>query len=210
MGKVKLNIVGYNNPYIMEGDYETITLKDIYRYLINKDILLIKLTKCKFIHSGQILELNKQTFDVDDMINIYIVINTGDAEFKSDIIKKLFNFDINSELVDSIEEVEEEEIEVNTELCDYFKDSDFINLLNIVKTKPQYLEMVNSYLSHGNIIEEIDFDNVETNDFEYTDELNILIDNLMPNIDNWDEDKVKKILIQYKGNVNLTSRYILV
>ena len=210
MGKVKLNIVGYNNPYIMEGDYETITLKDIYRYLINKDILLIKLTECKFIHSGQILELNKQTFDVDDMINIYIVINTGDTEFKSDIIKKLFNFDINSELVDSIEEVEEEEIEVNTELCDYFKDSDFINLLNIVKTKPQYLEMVNSYLSHGNIIEEIDFDNVETNDFEYTDELNILIDNLMPNIDNWDEDKVKKILIQYKGNVNLTSRYILV
>ena len=208
MGKVKLNIVGHNNPYIMDGDYTTITLKDIYKYLINKEILLVKLIKCKFIHSGQILELDKQQFDVDDMINIYIVTEMGDKEFKSELLKKLFNFDINSELVDTLEEVEE--VEINTNLCDYFKDKDFINLLNIVKTKPQYLEMINSYLSHGDIIDEIDFESIDIENFEYTEQYNILMNNLMPNINNWNEEKVKKILIQYKGNVNLTSRYILV
>ena len=209
MGKVKLNIVGHNNPYIMEGDFITITLKDIYRYLINKGILLIKLRNCKFIHSGQILELDKQIFDVNDMINIYIVTEIGDAEFKSELFKKLFNFDINSELTDTLEG-EVEEVQINTELCDYFKDKDFINLLHIVKTKPQYLEMVNSYLSHGDIINEIDFESIDIQNFEYTEQLNIIMDNLMPHINNWDEEKVKKLLIQYKGNVNLTSRYILV
>ncbi len=208
MGKVKLNIVGHNNPYIMDGDYTTITLKDIYKYLINKEILLVKLIKCKFIHSGQILELDKQKFDVDDIINIYIVPENGDNEFKSEILRKLFNFDINSELVDTLEE--EEQVEVNTNLCEYFKDKDFINLLNIVKTKPEYLEMVNSYLSHGDIIEEIDFESINIENFEYKEQYDTLRNNLMPNISEWNEEKVKKILINYEGNVNLTSRYILV
>ena len=208
MGKVKLNVVGHSNPYTMDGDYTTITLKDIYKYLINKEILLVKLIKCKFIHSGQILELNKQQFDVDDIINIYIVPEMGDKEFKSELLRKLFNFDINSELTDSIEE--EEQVEMNTDLCDYFKDKDFINLLNIIKTKPEYLEMVNSYLSHGDIIEEIDFESINIENFEYTEQYDILMKNVMPNICNWNEEKVKKILTKYEGNVNLTSRYILV
>ena len=97
---------------------------------------------------------------------------------------------------------------MNTDLCDYFKDKDFINLLNIIKTKPEYLEMVNSYLSHGDIIEEIDFDNINIENFEYTEQYDILIENVMPNICNWNEEKVKKILTKYEGNVNLTSRYI--
>jgi hypothetical protein len=208
MGKVKLNVVGHSNPYTMDGDYNTITLKDIYKYLINKEILLVKLIKCKFIHSGQILELDKQQFDVDDTINIYIVPNTEDKKFKSVLLMKLFNFDINSELIDTLEE--EEVVEINTDLCDYFKDKDFINLLNIIKTKPEYLEMVNSYLSHGDIIDEIDFGSIEIENFEYTEQYNILMNNLMPNICEWDEEKVKKILIKFEGNVNLTSRYILV
>ena len=179
----------------MDGDYTTITLKDIYKYLINKEILLVKLIKCKFIHSGQILELNKQQFDIDDMINIYIVPEMGDKEFKSELLRKLFNFDINSELTDSIEE---EKVEMNTDLCDYFKDKDFINLLNIIKTKPEYLEMVNSYLSHGDIIEEIDFESINIENFEYTEQYDILIENVMPNICNWNEEKVKKILTKYE------------
>lgn len=206
MGKVKLNIVGYSHCYIFSQEYETITLRDIYRYLINKNILLKKLSECKFINSGQVLELNKQSFTIEDTINIYLVIQ--DAEFKNDVITKLFNINLESELNDTNEEVEE--VEIKTELCDYFKDEDFINLLKIVKTKPKYLQMVSSYLSHGDIIEDINFDDINIDNFNYDTELNILNDNIRPNIENWDEVKVKKLLINYEGNVNLTSRYILV
>ena len=206
MGKVKLNIVGYSHCYIFSQEYDTITLRDIYRYLINKNILLKKLSECKFINSGQVLELNKQSFTIEDTINIYLVIQ--DTEFKNDVITKLFNINLESELNDTNEEVEE--VEIKTELCDYFKDEDFINLLKIVKTKPKYLQMVSSYLSHGDIIEDINFDDINIDNFNYDTELNILNDNIRPNIENWDEVKVKKLLINYEGNVNLTSRYILV
>jgi len=211
MGKVKLNIVGYNNPYIIEKDFDTITLKDIYRYLINKDILLVKLINCKFIQSGQLLELEKPNIQVDDTINIYIVIELKDKDFKDELIKKLFNINLESELSDVIENtLDENEIELNTDLCEYFQDKDFINLLNIVRTKPRYLEMVNSYLSHGNIVEEINFESINTDNFEYTEQLHILTERLKPSIHNWDNNKVKQLLVEFNGNVNLTARYILV
>jgi hypothetical protein len=208
MGQVKLNIIGYNNPYIFDENYDTITLRCIYKYLIKKNILLKKLLTCKFIYSGQLFQLDKHKFEVNDMINIYILFPPEDNEFKNDFIKKLFNIDINKELNDNLDEIEE--VELNTELCSYFKDKDFINLLNIVKTKPEYLEMVNSYLSHGDIIDSINFDDIDIENFEYEEQLNILNKDLRPNINNWDEDKIKKLLIEYDGNVNLVSRYILV
>ena len=208
MGKVKLNIVGYNYPYTMTQDYDTITLKQIYRYLIGKDILLKKLVNCKFVYGGQLLEIDKQQLDIDENINIYVVVGNEDKDFKTDLIKKLFNINLECELEDNLEEVEPEEI--NTELCDYFKDKDFITLLNIIKSKPQYLEMVSSYLSHGEIVDEIDFDNIEYDNFEYEKELEILNNNVKPNMTDWDEERVRKILVEYNGNVNLTSRYLLV
>jgi hypothetical protein len=70
--------------------------------------------------------------------------------------------------------------------------------------------MVSSYLSHGNIIKDINFDDINIENFEYDVELNILNNDLRPNIQDWDEIKVKKLLVNYEGNVNLTSRYILV
>ena len=53
MVKVKLHIVGFSNTYHdVEEEYDDITLKDIYMYLIKKNILLTKLTKyCRFIHN---------------------------------------------------------------------------------------------------------------------------------------------------------------
>lgn len=222
MGKVKLNIVGYNSPYILDGDYSTISLRDIYKYLITKDVLLVKLAKCKFIHSGKILELNEEKFKVDDNINIYIVVDPGDLEFKNELIKKLFNINLESELEDSIGDSVEEEVEVNNDLCDYFKDSEFITLLNIVKNKPQYLELVNSYLSHGDIIEEIDFDSIDIETFAYHTELAVLeaefallklgcaVPPASLQTGNFNIDKVKKVLTYYNGNVNLTSRYLLI
>ena len=208
MGKVKLTIVGYNKPYIFDKNVDNITLKDIYILLIHKGILLKKIVNCKFIYNGKILELNKDTVTVYNTVNIYIIIQNNDKEFKTELIKTLFNINIDSELNDTLDEVEE--IELNNDLCDYFKDKDFINLLNIVKTKPHYLEMVNSYLSHGDIVEDINFEHIDIENFEYAEQLSILNKNVMPHISNWDEEKVKKLLIQYKGNVNLTSRYILI
>jgi hypothetical protein len=227
MGKVKLNIVGYNSHYILDGDYITISLRDIYKYLITKNVLLVKLAKCKFIHSGKILELNEDNFKVNDIFNIYIVVDSHDLEFKNELIKKLFNVNLESELEDSIVD-SIEEVYVNNELCDYFKDSEFITLLNIVKNKPHYLELVNSYLSHGDIIDEIDFDSIDIENFAYHTELAVLeaeFTLLKPgcavleaqsapqagsHVGYFDIDKVKKVLTYYDGNVNLTSRYLLI
>ena len=167
-----------------------------------------KLLLCKFIHKG------KEIFLIDNIIvneSILIYIFIKDQVFKNEFINIIFNKNINlsNNLQDTNAKYEIEEC--NTELCEYFKDKDFINLLDIVKTKPQYLEMINAYLSHGDIIDKIDIDKIDIDkNFKYEKELNILNENLKPHIQNWDENKVKKILIEYNGNVNLTSRYILI
>lgn len=212
MVKIKLHIVGFSNTYHdVNEEYDNITLKDIYKYLIKKNILLTKLTKyCRFIHNGKILELEKPIFNsnysVKELVNIYIVIN--DKDFKEEMGKLLGNNNINNKLEDTLDEVEK--VEINEDLCEYFKDKDFINLLNIVKEKPQYLEMVNSYLSHGDIINKIDFDNIDISKFNFDKEYDIVFKHLGTNINEWNENKVKKLLINYNGNVNLTSRYLLI
>ena len=212
MGKVKLNIIGFNSPYDLEKEFDKITLKDIYIILIKKNLLLTDLVKCKFICNGNIMVYDKHIFDVNDKINIYIIIKNEDFEendFKNIFIKKLFNVNLDDELPDSLDDIEETD-NINNELCDYFKDPDFINLLNIIKTKPKYLEIVDAYLSHGDIIEKINFDDIDIEQFNYEKELKILNDNVKQNIKNWDEENVKKLLIKYDGNINLVSRYILV
>ena len=216
MVKIKLHIIGFNNTcHNIDEEYDNITLKDIYMYLIKKNILLTKLNKyCRFIHNGKILELKKPIFDsnytVIELVNIYIIVN--DKNFKEELGKILGNNINNNNIYNkqeyTIDEIEK--IEINEDLCEYFKDNDFINLLNIVKEKPQYLEMVNSYLSHGNIINEIDFDNIDINEFHFEKEYDIVFRHLSSNINEWNENKVKKLLVNYNGNVNLTSRYLLI
>jgi len=207
MGKVILNIVGYKEPYQIEEDFDKISLKDIYRYLIRKDILLNNLLKCKFVHGGQLLELEKPTIDIKDKINIYLIIN--DNEFRDIVLKKLFNINIDNELIDNITSEPEEDI-LNNDLMEYFKDKQFIDLLNIIKEKPEYLQLVNSYLSHGDIINEINYDDICIDNFQYENQFNELNETLKPNLSQWNDVIVKKILTNFEGNVNLTSRYLLV
>ena len=85
MGKVKLNIVGYNYPYTMTQDYDTITLKCDNRYLIETNSIK-KITK-KFVYGGQKQQIDKQQLDVDESINIYVVVGNEDKDFKTDLIK---------------------------------------------------------------------------------------------------------------------------
>ena len=103
---------------------------------------------------------------------------------------------------------EEQEI-INEGLVNYFEDPDFINLLNIIKNKPNYLHLVNAYLSHGDIVQNNNIEEIQLDDFKFDEHLKLLEEKLKPNLETWDENYVKQLLINYDGNVNLTSRHIL-
>ena len=189
MGVVKLNIVGYNLPYKMEKEFNSITLKDIYVYLMRKELLFTKLKKCRFVHGGCLLEIDKHDININDSINIYIVCN--DKNFKNELIENLFKYNLSSEIIDNNDPVEEEVI--NNNLMEYFTDADFINLLNIIKNKPEYLQLVNSYLSHGDIIDKINLDEISLDDFKYNKEFEELSLNMKKNVNNWNDLDVKNI-----------------
>ena len=71
--------------------------------------------------------------------------------------------------------------------------------------------MVNSYLCNGNIIDKIDFDDINLDEFKYQNEFDFVKsfyeDNFMTPLTN--ESYVKKILNHFKGHLNLSLRYLI-
>jgi hypothetical protein len=206
MFQVKLIMVGTNYSYTLTHEINTISLKDIYMELIRDGIILKKLIECcKFITSGKVMMLD-ESFIINDILNIFIVTQSDDM--RSDLIKIFKNDSNNEELIDTNDSIStKEDIEYQTKLMDYFEDSNFLILLNIIKSNPEYMVLANSYLSHGNIIEEINLDNIDINN-EYNDIYNELKQRV--DLSYWSEDNVKKVLTFYKGNMNLTMRYLLI
>jgi hypothetical protein len=205
MFQVKLNMVGTNYSYTFNHDINTITLKDIYIVLIRNGIILKRLNdSCKFITAGKVMSL-EESFIINDTLNIFIVTQSDDI--RSDLMKFFINDSNNDELIDNNDNIINEDIEYQDKLMDYFQDSKFITLLEIIKTNPEYLLLANSYLSHGNIINEINLESIEINN-EYDDIYNEL--NQKVDLSFWEEENVKKVLTYYRGNMNLTMRYLLI
>jgi hypothetical protein len=122
-------------------------------------------------------------------------------------MKIFINDSNNEELIDNNDNIINEDIEYQDKLMDYFQDPKFITLLGIIKTNPEYLPLANSYLSHGNIINEINLESIEINN-DYNDIYNEL--NQKVDLSHWEEENVKKVLTFYRGNMNFTMRYLLI
>ena len=89
-------------------------------------------------------------------------------EIKDILLQKLGTNELNYENQD-IEE--EDNIIIDTELSEYFKDPEFLTLLKIVKNKPEYLQLVGAYLSHGEIRNEVDIESIDISNFKPEKEL---------------------------------------
>lgn len=195
MSIINLNVIGSNAIYQLSDNSQQFTIKEIYIKLMRHGFKFKDISDCNYICNGNKLELN-EVYNVNKNTNIYMIIK--DEDFKKNIITKFEELEIDGEPE-----------ELNTKLCEYFEDPKFIELLKIVKKNPEYLLLVNAYLSNGDIKEKVHFDDIDINDFNYDNEYKILEDKMKENINEWDELKVKKLLKEYNGNVNLTARYLL-
>lgn len=197
MSLVNLHVIGSNIIHPIFNDVTSFTLKSIYVNLMRYGFKLKDLINCNYIFKGNKLEIDKE-YNVSTNSDIYVIIS--DETFKNNIVNKF----------ELIELDDGNDDEYNDKLCEYFEDKDFINLLNIVKKNPEYLQLVNAYLSNGDIKEKIDIKNINFDEFNYNDEYKLLEEKLSSNLSNWDETLVKKLLTEYDGNVNLTARYLLI
>ena len=93
----------------------------------------------------------------------------------------------------------------------------YVNVLNICVRKPELLKVVRSYISHGDVISKLDFENInndsndgnDDNQIDYTESLKflkLLINDMNINIS---IDNTIKILKHFNGHLNLSMRYIL-
>jgi hypothetical protein len=117
-------------------------------------------------------------------------------------------------LPDNIEDEEEDQSEeeldkINKVIVSDLKDPDFIKLLHICITKPDYLDKAARYITNGTMVDKID--NIEKIEFDYIffmeyEKLVVILSSLDIKI----EDKmILSIITYFKGNINLSLRYII-
>jgi hypothetical protein len=101
-------------------------------------------------------------------------------------------------------------IETDLQVNPIFQDSDFITLLKICINRPELLNQVNSYISSGNIVNEIKLLD-DINEFKYNKELEIILQ-----LEFIKDNKIllnlvllKSICQHFEGNINLIIRYLI-
>jgi hypothetical protein len=111
------------------------------------------------------------------------------------------------EYKDELNKLKESDISKNKEVLEILNNPDFINLLRIYKTKPEMLSYLYQYVQSSSIVGVINLDEVELKEHNYpVDEVELLLKNYNLNIT---KDIIEKLLFHFKGNVNLTFRYII-
>lgn len=230
--KARINLVSHPKYYYEFDCNDSIRFFDM---LVEFNKLSIGFSNirefCKFIHCGKEFTSGVE-IDITKNNNIYMICNNN--KFKNELMSKFTTDEViqvvsinkpsNNFLLSDINNSDEEEpineplednnddienIIIDNDLKEYFTDPDFVYLLKVVKEKPNYLQMVLMYLNSVDIIDEINFDEIDINDFDYLSEYNLLETKVKPNINDWDNVKVKKLLKYYKGNVNMVSRHLL-
>jgi hypothetical protein len=210
MSFIKLRLIGLSpdNDYKINYESNSFTLQSIYDHLILNNMNIEHITKIRFISSCKnITNIDEENEIVDDNHIIYLIIN--DEEVRTNLLKNIFKnmIDITKPLFDT--PISESDSESDSEECEnninIYNDPDFVNLLRICINKPHLLNTVNNYMSHGDIVGEININYDETN-FMYNDELEIInklglpYNNIIP---------IQALLNFFKGNINMTIRYML-
>jgi len=94
--------------------------------------------------------------------------------------------------------------EINKNIIKTFSDKDFKTLFRIYHTKPELLSLLYSFISSGDII-----DNIETKEYdeeyEYKDEFESINSIGL----GFSENSIKSTLEHFEGHMNLTLRYLL-
>lgn len=172
-----------------------ITLGDIYSYLIENGLSMQEIQNIHFIYKGSALHHNI-TYSIQNDETIYMYINNSIV--KNEIIKNIYSIKKEEEVI---------EININENIIKQFNDPDFCNILRICLTKPDIINQVNSYLSHGNIVPNIQLIDIEN--FTFNEEHDNLIKLLTELKYNIDEHLIKSVLCHFKGHLNLSLRYLL-
>ncbi len=212
MTTVLLKLVGYNKDKTIKINKDIISMLDIINYLTENNLLMNEISQIMFINNGKNITNDITTnFSGTDEYPLIIHLLTNKFEIKNEIIKHIYNEDTKPKIDMDIEfeEISMEETDKNNlKLVELFSDSDFVFLLNIIKNKPELLNKVSNYLTNGNIVHNITI--TELNDeFKYQNELLELIELLNKVNKELKEVELKYILQHFKGNLNLSLRYIL-
>ena len=180
---------------------------------INKDVI-------KFICGAETIKDDDEIYNVEDKKVIYIF--TSD-EFSKEVLCKVFveygkdlsnnkkESKINEALEKELEEdhilEEKDMININEELINDFKDKDFVFLLGILNRRPDLFDKLYQYLSLGDIFDKDEFVKYtyEESEFSFCKELDSLL-NLNLEVS---ENDLKKVLMYFKGHLNLSLRYII-
>jgi hypothetical protein len=111
------------------------------------------------------------------------------------------------EYKDELHKLKEIDIEKNKEVLEILNNPDFINLLRIYKTKPEMLSYLYQYVQSSSIINVVDLDKVELKEHNYNvDEVDTMLKKYNLNIN---KEVIEKLLFHFKGNINLTFKYII-
>jgi len=188
-----------NIPYseLNSNNSIVITLAEIYSYLVENGLSMQEIENINFIYKGATLEHNT-IYNVLDDETIYMYVNN--IIIKNEIIKNIYSIKIE-------QEQEVIEININENIIKQFNDPDFCNILRICLTKPDIINQVNSYLSHGNIVPNIQLIDIEN--FTFNDEYEHIIKLLTELKYNINEHLIKSVLYHFKGHLNLSLRYLL-
>lgn len=102
-------------------------------------------------------------------------------------------------------------INSNNELFELLQDPDFLKLIEIYKIKSHYFSTLLNFISIGDIIETVNFEEITIDDFSNYEEAFSKLHHILQNYkSNMEEENLKKLLYSFKGNYNLVFRYLLV
>ena len=221
---------------ILDKNKDGVTnLKYIYLNFIRKGMNINDIKKLRFISSGTNLKDLEENILSSDIGNTNVFIFINDYQIKKNLLEKIFtnipkdsinqppSYKIetkleNLPLEDDVEEIYEPSDEdinnINEKIMENFKDKDFIELLRICMTKPELLKKVSGYLENGDVIDDEDnfnIDNIEDFNFEreYQYIKNFLEKDLNIEVNSFIDENIKKVLIHFKGHLNLSLRFIL-
>lgn len=108
------------------------------------------------------------------------------------------------------EELSEEELDkINQVIVSDLKDPDFLKLLHICITKPDYLDKAASYITNGTMVDKIDDIHTMKGNSKFINQQEKLI-TILSSLDiKLDDNIVLSIITHFKGHINLSLRYIL-
>jgi len=208
-------ILDYFNEYTIKQDKIAVIYVFIQDEVIKNNLIKFIFTSPPAYNTIDLLtplqvidkDVIENTIIENTIIENTIIENTILPDSSNDIMERNTLLPVIEDSSNTLLPVIEDNIisKINTNIIEQFKDEDFVNLLRICITKPHLLEVVNSYMSHGNVVKCIDM--VEMYDFKYDDIYNIIRGmNIMKTSD---DIMLKNVINHFKGHINHCIRYIL-